>query len=73
MSQKSIVGTWRLISFHGRNTNGDLRPALGENPQGLLVYTAQGYMIAILSEAGRTPVSLGRFSRWDSRRSACCG
>jgi hypothetical protein len=50
-----IVGTWRLISFQGRNANGDCRPALGENAQGLLVYTADGHMIAILSEAGRRP------------------
>jgi hypothetical protein len=55
MNQESIVGTWRLASFHGRNANGDLRPALGENAQGLLVYTAEGYMIAILSEVGRIP------------------
>ncbi len=55
MNQESIVGTWRLLSFHGRNANGDLRPALGENAQGLLVYTAEGYMIAILSEVGRPP------------------
>ncbi len=55
MSQESIVGAWRLISFHGRSANGDLRPALGENAQGLLVYTAQGCMIAILSEFGRPP------------------
>jgi hypothetical protein len=31
------------------------RPALGENAQGLLVYTAEGYMIAVLSEVGRLP------------------
>jgi hypothetical protein len=53
MKRAPIVGTWRLVSFHGRNANGDLRPALGENAQGLLVYTAEGYMIAILSEADR--------------------
>jgi Lipocalin-like domain len=55
MNQKAIVGTWQLVSFHGRNANGDLRSALGENAQGLLVYTPDGYMIAILSAAGRPP------------------
>lgn len=42
-----------MISFHGRNADGTLRPALGENAQGLLVYTAVGYMIAVLSQASR--------------------
>ncbi len=55
MTQHSIVGTWRLVRFHARNAKGNTRPALGENAQGLLVYTAEGYMIAILSEAGRAP------------------
>jgi hypothetical protein len=55
MDQEAIVGAWQLVSFHGRNAKGDLRPALGENAQGLLVYTAEGYMTAVLSEAGRTP------------------
>jgi hypothetical protein len=49
----SVVGAWRLVSFQGRNANGDLRSALGENAQGLLVYTAAGRIIAILSEADR--------------------
>lgn len=55
MNKEFIVGTWRLASFHGRNADGYLRPALGENAQGLLVYTAEGYMIAVLSEVGRLP------------------
>jgi Lipocalin-like domain len=53
MFQESIVGTWRLISFHGRKADGTLRLAFGENPQGLLVYTVGGHMIAILSEPNR--------------------
>jgi Lipocalin-like domain len=57
-----LVGTWRLITFRGRNAEGDVRPALGENPRGLLVYTADGYMIAILSEGGRRPFNSRDFS-----------
>lgn len=55
MSQESVVGTWRLVSFQGRNAKGESRAALGKNAKGLLVYTAEGYMIAILSEADRQP------------------
>jgi hypothetical protein len=53
MNQHALVGTWRLVSFHGRNARGELRPALGQNAQGLLVYTEDGRMIAIMSETGR--------------------
>jgi hypothetical protein len=53
MTRESVVGTWRLVNFHGRKADGTLRPALGENAQGLLVYTADGYMIAILSQVDR--------------------
>lgn len=53
MIQESIVGTWRLVSFRGSQADGTVRPALGENPQGLLAYTAGGDMIAIMSEAAR--------------------
>lgn len=55
MNQQPLVGTWRLVSFHGRNAQGEMRPALGQNAQGLLVYTGDGRMIAIMSESGRSP------------------
>jgi hypothetical protein len=55
MNQQTLVGTWRLVSFHGRNARGKLRPALGQNAQGLLVYTVDGRMIAIMSKTGRPP------------------
>jgi hypothetical protein len=53
MNEQPLVGTWRLISFHGRNAAGETRPALGKNAQGLLVYTEDGRMIAIMSDTGR--------------------
>jgi|SRR5579862_1023319 len=55
MKQETIVGTWRLVSFFGRSTTGETRPAFDEKAQGLLVYTAEGYMIANLSAASRPP------------------
>src|ERR1700730_765440 len=55
MHQDSVVGTWPLAGFLGRSAKGDLRPALGGNAQGLLVYTSEGYVSAVLSEAGRPP------------------
>lgn len=61
MIQESIVGTWRLVSFHGRKADGSFRPAFGENAQGLLVYTADGHMIAILSESNRPTFRSGDF------------
>jgi Lipocalin-like domain len=53
MNRETVVGTWQLVSFYGRNADGDLRPALGGNAQGCLIYTAEGYMSAVLSAADR--------------------
>lgn len=57
----SLVGAWRLLAWEieypasGRRT----RP-FGEQPEGLLLYTADGCMSAAIQRAGRTPLSSER-------------
>lgn len=54
----SVVGTWRLVSVTSTNDKGEMnKTALGENPSGLLTYTADGRMMAIISDGGRKPLS----------------
>lgn len=56
--KESIVGTWKLISVKSTTDKGDVNPAvLGQNPSGLLTYTADGRMMAIISDDGRKPLS----------------
>jgi len=55
----SIVGTWRLVSVTATTDKGDVDKAvLGQNPSGLLTYTADGRMMEIISEDGRKPLSI---------------
>jgi hypothetical protein len=56
----SIVGTWKLVSTTATTTGkGDVNKAvLGQNPSGLLTYTADGRMMAIISDDGRKPLSV---------------
>jgi lipocalin-like protein len=54
-----VVGTWKLVSVKATTNKGDVdKAALGENPSGLLTYTADGRMMAIISDDGRKPLSI---------------
>jgi hypothetical protein len=55
----SVVGTWRLVSVTSTTDRGVVdKAALGQNPSGLLTYTADGRMMAIISDDGRKPLSV---------------
>jgi hypothetical protein len=56
---KSLVGTWRLVSASSTTENGRGNSAVfGENPTGFITYTADGRMMAIISDGGRKPLSV---------------
>ena len=55
----SVVGTWKLVSVTATTDKGEVdKAALGQNPSGLLTYTADGRMMAIISDGGRKPLSI---------------
>jgi hypothetical protein len=55
----SVVGTWKLLSVTATTEKDDVdKPLLGQNPSGLLTYTANGRMMAIISDDGRKPLSI---------------
>lgn len=55
----SVVGTGKLVSVTAKTDKGDADKAvLGQNPSGLLTYTADGRMMAIISNDGRKPLSV---------------
>ena len=55
----SVVGTWRLVSVTATTDKRDVDKAvLGQNPYGLLTYTADGRMMEIISDDGRKPLSV---------------
>jgi len=60
-STEKLVGTWKLVSAKITTDKGEVRDSWGPNPEGLLMYTADGRMSAILTLGGRKPLSVSDF------------
>lgn len=58
LSAADLVGTWRLRAWVSEGEDGVAHP-MGEHPEGLLVYTADGSMITTIGRAGRPPIDGG--------------
>lgn len=59
MEADKFVGAWRLISAEFTNEDGSpAESPYGTDPQGILMYDAQGVMAAQLSQSGRKPFAI---------------
>ena len=58
LSMADLAGTWRLLAWESAADDGVLHP-MGEAPEGILVYTADGTMITTIGRAGRPPIDGG--------------
>jgi len=55
-----LVGTWKLVSASSTTSSGERsEPPYGPNPSGFLTYTGDGRVSALISYAGRKPLSFG--------------
>lgn len=52
-----LVGAWRLRSWASIGDDGSIAHPMGEDPEGILVYTGDGTMITTMGRAGRTPIA----------------
>ena len=50
-----LVGTWKLISNYLENKEGQRRYPQGENPNGYVVFTAEGRMLTLFTSGGNEP------------------
>ncbi len=57
MTQHSIVGVWRLVSYESRPESGATRLPYGEQVSGYLIYTPQGYMSVTIMGANRADLA----------------
>jgi Lipocalin-like domain len=57
-SKGDLIGTWKLLSSKDKNEKGEVKDSYSQNPTGFLTYTADGRMMAIISNAGRKPLSV---------------
>ncbi|MBA2555855.1 MAG: lipocalin-like domain-containing protein [Chloroflexi bacterium] len=53
----ALLGTWRLRSWKSIADAGDVRLPLGEDPEGMLIYTADGAMLTVMARRGRPRLS----------------
>jgi hypothetical protein len=54
----ALVGAWLLVSYESQAVDGsDLIHPFGSDPEGLIVYSADGFMAAQLMSARRRPYS----------------
>jgi len=59
MEADKFIGAWRLVSAEFRAEDGTIAESpYGREPQGLLIYDAQGSMSAQLAQKGRTPFAV---------------
>lgn len=50
-----LAGTWRLLSFYGEEqATGERSPVFGVSPNGRLILSTDGMMMAVLTAEGRT-------------------
>lgn len=53
MTEPSIVGVWRLVSYESRPESGATRLPYGARVSGYLIYTPEGYMSVTIMGADR--------------------
>lgn len=55
LSPAELVGTWRLVSWISAGDDGVQTP-MGEDAEGVVVYTSDGTMITTIGRAARPPI-----------------
>ncbi|MDH3739866.1 MAG: lipocalin-like domain-containing protein [Alphaproteobacteria bacterium] len=53
LSRDDLVGVWTLEATYAEDDDGNRTPALGDNPKGRIMYTDDGYMVAMTGYGGR--------------------
>src|SRR5437588_12247004 len=53
MRETDFVGTWRLVSFAGRLSDGTVTYPLGSDACGFIMYAADGYVSVVIWAADR--------------------
>jgi hypothetical protein len=72
--RESLIGAWRLVSLVETDVKtGEAYRPLGDQPQGLILYTPDGYMSAQLSAAGRPNFASGDMYKGEPQEYAAAG
>ena len=61
--EEQLVGTYRVLTMEHYTDDGEVGRPFGDDPQGIIVYTAAHYMTAILMKSGRPAFAAGDTAR----------
>ncbi len=62
--RERLIGAWKLVSYVEKPVDGSAAfYPMGEKPQGIIMYTSDGYMSAQLMHPGRRPFASGDWFR----------
>jgi hypothetical protein len=59
MNRRDILGPWKLTSMESTNSGGEAFYPFGENPSGMILYDASGYMSYTAMRSGRPKFASG--------------
>ena len=54
LNREDLIGAWTLEGSYIENADGTRSPTWGDDPKGIIMYTADGYMTAITRRGDRT-------------------
>ncbi|AMB98568.1 hypothetical protein AWM75_00530 [Aerococcus urinaehominis] len=63
VTAENIIGCWELVSYQSENEAGETIYPLGQDAQGYIMYTPDGYMSAQLMAPGRPAYASGDLHR----------
>jgi len=59
MDAYRLVGTWRLVRWENRDTDGTITYPLGLDAQGYIMYNPDGYMSVLITRSDRPALEAG--------------
>ena len=72
LSADDLVGVWTLEATYAEDNDGNKTPALGDNPMGRIMYTADGYMVAMTGRGDRQLRAVGASVTYKGRCPGRC-
>ena len=57
--EELLIGTWSVLAMEHYTDDGEVGRPFGDEPRGIIVYTAERYMTAVLMRPGRAPFASG--------------
>lgn len=68
MNKSNFAGTWKLVSWESKSTDGQIIHPFGENPIGYITYSESGYMSATIMKTHRPNIEVSLADLMNARK-----